>query len=526
MQLRMWMYDLAREQAPTYEHLRRFCDLTLESGYSALGLYLEHRFAYPSTSWAHGRGSLEPEVVEQIQRDYPELQLIPFVNLLGHFEGMLYTEEGKRYREERFRGMQACPSNAEFVGLAKGLIDDVLATFKSRIVHIGGDETQQLGKCPKCSARVENAGSEDGKAVLYGEHFGPLAQYVIEQGRRPAVWGDMYLEHPTALEYMPKETLIFDWQYFYSPLETSRQFRDKGFEVVCCPTLHVYNAPWLHIPQSEANVRQAVETASSLDAYGVCVTTWEAALLGNYETLFPAIKASGKMLDHRHSVVDSSEDMRTSGTTPEHHEFLAAYDSESLQHGEWARLMGVELQQLGGSFAYSGIRSSLKVRLLLQTNPFLAWLHHQEEFTGEIGDGALAILDEAIRIAPDTAYRGVSEFVKAGIEFVRFADQSRQAYANHLPGVATSALTPCRQIFENLEKTALATHLNIGGSLADVHRCRLAKEHVERVIKRIKEFGDGHLGYLPAFEHITHPSFVPHDQGAWWLINRWAIEGV
>src|ERR1044072_1783718 len=142
MQLRMWMYDLAREQSPTLEHLRRFCDSTLESGYNAIGLYLEHRFAYASTPWAHARGALEPETVQQLQRESPQLQIIPFVNLLGHFEGMLYTEYGNRFREARFRGMQACPSNPEFVTLAKGLIDDVLATFKSHIVHIGGDETQ------------------------------------------------------------------------------------------------------------------------------------------------------------------------------------------------------------------------------------------------------------------------------------------------------------------------------------------------------------------------------------------------
>jgi hypothetical protein len=66
--------------------------------------------------------------------------------------------------------------------------------------------------------------------------------------------------------------------------------------------------------------------------------------------------------------------------------------------------------------------------------------------------------------------------------------------------------------------------LNIGGSLADIERCRIAREHVERVIRRIKEYGDGSLGYLPAFEHITHPKFMPHDQGCWWLINKWANE--
>ncbi|HTQ11059.1 MAG TPA: family 20 glycosylhydrolase, partial [Fimbriimonadaceae bacterium] len=640
----MWMYDLAREQAPTLEHLRRFCDLTLESGYNALGLYLEHRFAYPSTPWAHGQGCLQPEVAKQIQREYPELKIVPFVNLLGHFEGMLYTEHGKRFREEVFQGMQACPSNPEFVDLARGIIDDTIAAFDSDIIHIGGDETWQLGKCSRC-APLEGGDGGDWKALLYGRHFGPLSQHVVDKGRRPAVWGDMFLEHPSALESLPKETLIFDWQYFKSPLETSRSFQGRGFEVVCCPTLHTYNSVWLHLPQSEENVRGAAQAAAEIGAYGVCVTTWECGLMGNYETLFPAIEFGGKLLaavatesfpteadpsalrfepNDQLSEADLKEDLDVLSSLPgslsativatalEGQRSLRVQREEDLwqvrtvltgvprghmplevaqgvarrllflanidpmqAHGDvqgqirgtykgrpysialrasgelrrvpeivldtggepeitllatyadaspWAQLMGVELQQVGGPFAFSGNRSSLKVRLLLQANPFLAWLHHGKELSGVAGDRALAILDQAIQVAPNSAYRGLSEFVKGAVEFVRYAEEARQAYANALPGVATASLAPCRQILENMEKTAKATQLTIGGSLADIERCRIAKEHVERVIKRIKEYGDGSLGYLPAFEVITHPRFVPHDQAAWWLINRWAAE--
>jgi hypothetical protein len=444
------------------------------------------------------------------------------VNLLGHFEGMIYTEHGKRFREEQLQGMQACPCDPPFLNLCKAIIDDTVGIFKSGIIHIGGDETWQLGRCPKCQARIAEAEAAvsdlhtskvDGKAVLYGEHFGPLARYVLEKGRRPAVWGDMYLEHPTALDYMPKETLIFDWQYFESPETTSRKFQEKGFGVVCCPTLQTYNAMWLHLEQSERNIREAAEAARALGAYGVCVTTWECALFGNYETLLPAIAGAGRIVAE-----DTHEPEENLGA------LVAVYGKESEQHGRWARLMGLELQQLGGPFGFSKTRSSLKVRLLLEANPFLAWLYHHEELSGEMAEKALAIVEEAVQVAPNASYRRVSEFVKSAIEFVRFAEQARQAYANGLPGVATSALAPCRQIFDNLEKVARATHLNIGGSLADIERCRVAREHVEKVMKRIREYGDGSLGYLPAFEIITHPKFVAHDQAAWWLINRWANE--
>src|SRR5687768_16371966 len=99
MQLRMWMYDLAREQAPTLDHLRGFLDMTREAGYNAVGLYMEHRFAYPSAPWAAGKGCVTREMVRALVSEYPDIQIVPFLNLLGHFEGMLYTDEGKRYRE-------------------------------------------------------------------------------------------------------------------------------------------------------------------------------------------------------------------------------------------------------------------------------------------------------------------------------------------------------------------------------------------------------------------------------------------
>jgi hypothetical protein len=111
--------------------------------------------------------------------------------------------------------------------------------------------------------------------MLFGAHFGPFAEEILAAGKRPAVWGDMFVAHPTALEYLPKETIIFDWQYFSGPVETAKQFLDAGHEVVVCPTLITYAAPWLHLPQGELNVTEHAQAAEELSLLGVCVTTWE-----------------------------------------------------------------------------------------------------------------------------------------------------------------------------------------------------------------------------------------------------------
>ncbi len=533
MKLSMWMLDIAREQCPTLDHLRRYCRLSMESGYDAIGLYLEHRFAYPSAPWAHGVGCVTPDMIRKLQREFKELQIVPFINLLGHFEGMLYTEYGKRFAEERLRGLQACASNPEFVSLCEAMIDDTLACFSSELIHIGGDETAQMGKCPVCKDKLASSTAQDPKAELYGEHFKPLIERVTKAGRRPGMWADMFLEHPDVLSIVQKNTLMFDWNYHSSGEATTRKLMVAGFDVVCCPTLHIYNATWCHVPESEKNVRQALADVQACNAYGFCLTTWECGLFGAYDSVLPMVEASGRMarendeLLQKNVVGDSAvnEIAGSAGILPaDTVAFVQTYAEHDPAYGEFADLMGTKLQTLGAPFAYTGIRSSLKCRLLLYGNPFLAWHHHFKELSGETGNKAMALFEEALQKAPNEEAKGVTIFARSAVEFVRIAEQARQFYSIGQPAEAVAKLALTRQIFDDLSKVAKKTHERIGGSLADIERCRVAKEHVEKVIRRIRDYGDGSLGYLPAFEVLTSHHFMPHDQASWWVINRWGNE--
>ena len=548
----MWLYDIAREQSPTYDVMRRMCDVTLEGGYNAIGLYLEHRFAYPHAPWARGFGAVTGEIIQQLQDAYKELQIIPFINLLGHFEGVLYTEPGSHFAEERFRGMQADPTNEAFVEFAQAMLDDTIATFRSEIIHIGGDETMQLGANARSRQAVlayeqsSTASEIDGKALLYGNHFAPLARHVLEAGRRPAMWGDVLLDHPQAIELIPRETLIFDWQYFGDPARTAARFLEVGFEVVLSPALHTYSASWMHLPQSEENVRQHARAAEKVGATGICVTTWECALFAHYETLLPAIRAAGRMIAETPPLAppdpiaapriepESSggqplkilpaDERERYGALRESPAFLEAYRECSSGYGQWAELMGSTLQDAGGLFAFSGRRSPLKARLLVFSNPFLLWLRNRDELLGATGERATEVAREALKIAPDEATRGISEFVLGAIAFVHAAEDAHQAYAGGRVDDAVASLEPARDLFTRLETVALNTHQAIGGSLADIERCRIARDHVTLVIDRLRRYGNGSLGYQPSFETLTHPKFVPHDQANWWLINRWGNE--
>lgn len=496
------MVDVAREQSPTRDHLFQFAQAAERGGYTGLGLYLEHRFAYPRNPWVAGRGALTPQLVHDLESEFPSLQIIPFVNVLAHVEGFLFTEEGRTMYEQLFKGLQACPCKPEFQKLAQNIIDDTMDVFRSEMIHIGGDETWQLAKCPECQKLSE--GQPDPKAYVYAHHFAPLIQRVVERGRIPAVWGDMMFEHPQIAEILPKDAVVFDWQYFNGLKESTPKLQSHGFKVVGAPTLQTYNAAWMHTDSTEDNIREVAQDAVNLGCDGVCVTTWELGLFGSYDTLLPAIEWAGRVL----------QDPARSETLVE------AYGADQ----KWADLLGRELEKLGGIFKQSGQRSSLKCRLLLYGNPFLLWMHHGEELSGDSGKQAIEICNKALQSTDDEAMKGIAVFVRSAIEFAQMAETAHRHYAQREAEKAVAALAPTRYLFDTLEKVARATHQRIGGSLADIERCRVAKAHVERVIQRIRDYGKGELGYLPSFEALTNVRFMPHDQACWWRVNDWANE--
>lgn len=504
------MLDLAREQCPSQDNLFTYARMAQDAGYDALGLYLEHRFAFKCAPWANGKHAVTADHVKALESEFPSLEIIPFINLLGHMEGFIYTEEGRSLREETFNGLQACPSCPELVQLAEQIVDETLQVFKSDLVHIGGDETRQLNFCPICQARtaeeVKKNPDLDPKAFLYGNFFAPLLQRILDQNRTPAVWGDMFPEHPQALEIIPKETVIFDWQYFQGVKDTAPLFKD--FRVYGSPALHVYNAPWLHVEATEKNVREVSQDCHDLGLEGVCVTLWEGALFGAFDSFFPALEWCVRAIDNP----------KTDET------ILSVSESHSDNHRAWADLMGVQLEQIGGVFGFKQLRNPLKARLLLYSNPFLCWMHHHKQLAGPDGEKALQICEQALHVAPDEASRNATVFVRSAVEFVRLAEEARKLYAQEQPDAAIVKLATLRHLFESLEKTARQNYERIGGSLADVARCQAALKHVETVVQRIRNYGRRELGYLPAFDVITNARFMPHDQGCWWLVNKWANE--
>lgn len=499
-----WMYDIAREQSPREPVLREMLDRSLTAGYGAVGLYLEHRFAYDSAPWAADEGCVTPDLVRRLQSDYRPrgLRLIPFINTLGHMEGFLRAEGGRHLAEgSRFGTEQLCPSNPDCAPFVRGLIDDVINTFDDDWLHLGGDEPWQLGSCPKCTARS----AEIGKAGLYGEWYRPLCEYALQRGKRPGLWADAVLEHPDALKYLPRETLLFDWQYDQRPQSTTSRLRAAGFEVVCCPAVHSFDSGWCFLDATQRNIVEHAEDARALGGKGVLVTSWELCYFTQYASIFPLILAAGEVLSRN---VDWETALATHG---------------GPNYARVAQLLGVDLPA-ASEFLKPGTWRLLRDRLIMRQNPFELWRDWRKDACGEPGNRILQICDSASRLLPEThALQWAVSLHRIAVEFVNRIEFAAQAYSRLDWPESVSHLENAQRVLRGLGPITEDAEA-VGGSPVDRQRLNVLLGKVDRAIARVTRVSqdalerrdtDGAIGYRPSFETLVHDHWLPRDQAAW-----------
>ena len=222
------------------------------------------------------------------------VEIIPMFNHLGHASACreihgkhVVLDQAPKY-EYMFNsfGWVWNFKRADVRALLKNIRDELIDICgDGNYFHLGCDEAYSFGHNPD-------------KALEMAQYLNEINEELKFKGRRGIIWHDMLLDETEYKDYIAtstkasagilinnisKDFIIADWQYFKCDemWKSSLHFKNKGFDVVCCP--------W----HNSNNIDKAVETITKNGLYGLIHTTWDTLTRGFREMIYAGVNSYG-----------------------------------------------------------------------------------------------------------------------------------------------------------------------------------------------------------------------------------------
>ena len=205
-----------RTQVMTTEALHALVQEAAADGITTLLMEWEATFPFERHATLRNRYAYTQEEVRDLIAYCTTLgiEVIPLQNCFGHCEYILRHPRYAALREDKKETSQVCPLALDrTVPVFREIFAEIAAAHPSPYIHIGGDETRLLGHCKKCAKKVR----EEGISTLFVDYVTTMCGLVEELGKTPIIWADMLLQHPEAVEKLPKNLIVLDWNYGWEP---------------------------------------------------------------------------------------------------------------------------------------------------------------------------------------------------------------------------------------------------------------------------------------------------------------------
>ena len=222
-------------------------------------------------AWAMTKSDLRQEIAFA---RHNHLAVTPLVESVGHMGWLVSDPAFGSLAEDPQTPYAADPTNPKTYALLDRLYDEVLDTFHSPILCIGGDEVTQRGRYP-----FRSRGRYPTVADAFVAHVSRLHDDLKRKNVRTMLWGDMLLAPGEATgdanapsvaaaqqirARLPKDILIADWRYGANDDFASPQiFQSSGFGPVI-------GATW----DSPRDIARFAQSLTAAHQAGLLQTTW------------------------------------------------------------------------------------------------------------------------------------------------------------------------------------------------------------------------------------------------------------
>lgn len=270
--------DLSRGPVPTLEFQKKFIRTLAAYKINTYSPYFEHTAAYTSNPLiAPPGGAITPaEAAELVAyaKQY-HITIIPEQEAFGHLHNALTWEQYQALAETP-HGAVLAPGQAGSIQLIKQQFAELAAEYPSPFLHIGADETVDLGL-----GQTKTDVDTRGLAAVYLDFMQQIVTALQPLNRRLLFWGDIAQDAPDLLKALPQSfknsTIAVAWTYNPDPRGFSRfltPFTAAGFETWVSPSVHNFRVVFPDYNYGLPNIQQFTRDGQRLGSTGQLNTIW------------------------------------------------------------------------------------------------------------------------------------------------------------------------------------------------------------------------------------------------------------
>lgn len=266
--------DLSRGPLPTLEYQKKQIRTFAAYKLNLYSPYYEHTFQYNSHPLMGPPGGTitQDEMRELVAyaKQY-HIEVVPEQEAFGHLHHMLkYDIYGQL--AETPHGHVLAPGQPGSIEVIKQWFAEIDSVFPSQFVHIGADETFELG-LGQTRERVKR----DSLGAVYMEFLKDIEAAIRKPGKKYLFWGDIAQNSPQLVKSLPKDMIAVAWNYWsFNNFDRSiKPFTDAGIEVWVAPGVNNWNRVYPNNDVALRNIQGFVRDGQRLGAVGMLNTNWD-----------------------------------------------------------------------------------------------------------------------------------------------------------------------------------------------------------------------------------------------------------
>lgn len=273
LQTRGTQVDLARGPVPKLEYLERIVRTIAEFKMNALFLYMEDSFRVDGQPLI---GVLSDTLTREdwttlvaYAKPY-HVQIIPAIEACGHLHKILRFEQYSGLGE-RPHGHVLAADDPQALEFLNSFLAQITSVFPSPIIHVGCDETFELGR-----GRTAQAVEQKGYGEVYVDNLIRIHDLVRRDNREMMFWGDIAVEHPEMIPRLPNDLIVASWEYGYHPSYDKwlKPFAGTGMKTYVCPWTANTSLLAPDYEEAAANIEGFLTDGKKAGSIGTDVTVW------------------------------------------------------------------------------------------------------------------------------------------------------------------------------------------------------------------------------------------------------------